>query len=71
VAPGGAGSVLDYGRAELPRDMVPGATEVLSIELTAPEEAGDYRVELDMVREGVAWFSTREPCSVAVALTVT
>jgi SAM-dependent methyltransferase len=67
----GAPSVLDYGRADLPRDLGPGATAALAIELTAPDLPGDYRVELDMVREGVAWFSSREPSSVTVALTVT
>ena len=29
----------------------------------APDEPGQYRVTLDMVREGVAWFSGREPSS--------
>jgi SAM-dependent methyltransferase len=64
-------SVLDYGRAQLPRDMEPGAAETVSIGLVAPPEPGDYRVELDMVREGVAWFSSREPSSVTLDLTVT
>jgi hypothetical protein len=51
--------------------VAPGAAEVVTIELTAPDQPGAYRVELDVVREGVAWFSSREPSSVAVALTVT
>jgi SAM-dependent methyltransferase len=66
----GAPSVLDYGRADLPRDLAPGEDAVLTIALEAPSDAGLYRVELDMVREGVTWFSRREPCSVEVALTV-
>ena len=63
--------MLDYGRADLPRDLGPGTSDILRIDLRAPDEPGDYRVELDMVREGVAWFSSREPSSVTVALTVT
>jgi len=37
----------------------------------APDEPGEYRVKLDMVREGVAWFSSREPSSATVSLAVT
>jgi SAM-dependent methyltransferase len=70
AAPGGS-TVQDYGRADLPRDLAPGASAVVTIELTAPDKSGQYRVELDMVREGVAWFSSREPAGIAVALAVT
>jgi SAM-dependent methyltransferase len=71
ATPDGGSPVVDYGRADLPRDRGPGASEVVTIELRAPDAPGEYRVELDMVREGVAWFSSREPASVAVAVTVT
>jgi SAM-dependent methyltransferase len=64
-------AVLDYGRADLPTDLAPGASAEIGIELAAPTEPGRYRIELDMVREGVAWFSSREPSSAEVALTVT
>jgi SAM-dependent methyltransferase len=67
---GRGATVLDYGRADLPRDMAPGAAETLAIELVAPSVPGAYRVELDMVREGVAWFSSREPSSIALDLAV-
>src|SRR5262245_7427336 len=67
----GAPAILDYGRAELPRDLAPGASAEVSLELSAPARPGRYRVDLDMVREGVAWFSSREPSSVEVPLTVT
>jgi SAM-dependent methyltransferase len=66
----GALAVLDYGRADLPRDLPPGASAEVQIELPAPAEPGRYRIELDMVREGVAWFSSRAPSSVEVPLTV-
>jgi SAM-dependent methyltransferase len=69
-AAGGAPSIQDYGRAGLPRDLAPGASATVTLELRAPAVPGRYRVELDMVREGVAWFSSREPSTVEVALTV-
>jgi hypothetical protein len=67
----GALAILDYGRADLPRDLAPGAAAEVGIELSAPGQPGRYRVELDMVREGVTWFSRREPSSVDVSLAVT
>ena len=66
----GGSAILDYGRADLPRDLAPGASAEVRLELTAPSEPGRYRIELDMVREGVAWFSSREPSSVEIPLTV-
>ena len=67
----GALAVRDYGRADLPRDLAPGESEVITIELTAPDEPGEYRVELDVVREGVAWFSSRGSASIRCSVTVT
>jgi SAM-dependent methyltransferase len=67
----GRPAILDYGRADLPRDLAPDASAEVSIDLSAPDGPGRYRVELDMVREGVTWFSRREPSSVEVSLTVT
>jgi SAM-dependent methyltransferase len=67
----GAAAIQDYGRADLPRDLAPASSTDITIDLLAPVEPGHYRVELDMVREGVAWFSSREPSSVTVPLTVT
>jgi hypothetical protein len=71
VAGDGKTAVLDYGRADLPRDLAPGASEIVAIDLTVPEEPGQYRLERDVVREGVAWSSSREPGSAAIALIVT
>jgi SAM-dependent methyltransferase len=71
VTPDGASFIQDYGRADLPRDLAPGASAVITIELRSPSEPGDYQVELDMVRERIAWFSSREPSSATVSLTVT
>jgi SAM-dependent methyltransferase len=67
----GAPAILDHGRADLPRDLGPGASAEVRMELSAPAKPGRYRIELDMVREAVAWFSSRVPSSVEVPLTVT
>lgn len=62
---------LDYGRGELPRAVPVGASVDVSIRLHAPSAAGAYLVELDMVREGVAWFSDREvQCAVMLPVRV-
>ena len=50
---------LDDGRAFLPRDLAPGERAELSLPVTAPDEPGDYLLELDLVHEGVAWFADR------------
>ena len=46
----------DYGRAHLPRDLEPGASESIEIRLRAPETPGSYVVEFDLVVEHVSWF---------------
>lgn len=46
----------DYGRARLPRDLGPGETAEVSITLPAPDAAGRYVVEFDMVAEQRTWF---------------
>lgn len=48
---------LDGGRAAMPRLLEPGDAGVFDLELTAPEKAGRYIIELDMVEEGVTWFA--------------
>jgi SAM-dependent methyltransferase len=52
-------AVPDDGRVGLPADVAPGALVELELVVTAPESAGEYELELDLVQEGVAWFSER------------
>jgi ubiquinone/menaquinone biosynthesis C-methylase UbiE/uncharacterized protein (DUF3820 family) len=47
---------LDLFRALLPRRVAPGESVELACELPAPDRAGRYFVELDLVDEGIAWF---------------
>ena len=47
---------FDTARATLPADLHPGQSTTLALQLTLPEEGGDYLLELDMVQEHVCWF---------------
>jgi SAM-dependent methyltransferase len=61
----------DYGRAELPTDVAQGDVVEVEMRLTAPEEAGRYTVELDMVDEGICWFAQQGSKTAMATLEVT
>lgn len=75
LTPEGAIIKLDDGRTILPTPVPSGETLELVLEITAPETAGTYLLELDLVQEGLSWFGakgspttrlvveTRESCS--------
>jgi SAM-dependent methyltransferase len=44
-------------RSPLPRPIEPGESCHVALRLKAPETAGEYLLELDLVEEGVTWFS--------------
>ncbi|MEX2229390.1 MAG: hypothetical protein WEB13_07100, partial [Dehalococcoidia bacterium] len=48
----------DGERTPLVGDVAPGAAATLQMKLTAPATGGTYRLTIDMVREGVGWFSS-------------
>ena len=48
---------LDDGRTELPCDVAPGESVELDLVVNAPATPGEFRLELDMVQEFVAWWS--------------
>ena len=54
-----AGQMLirEGARSTLPEALPGGARVTLPLMVTAPVEAGVYRLELDMLREGITWFS--------------
>ena len=56
-----SGAVVQWtdGRTSLPCDVSPGARIDLEIVAKAPEKPGDWTLELDMVDEGITWFSDR------------
>ncbi|MDQ7030716.1 MAG: N-acetylmuramoyl-L-alanine amidase [Ardenticatenia bacterium] len=44
-------------RTPLPRDVLPGQQVTLdSVQVAAPPQPGQYRLELNLVKEGVTWF---------------
>jgi len=49
----------DWYRADLPCDVPPGETVDMELQLPPLAEAGRYRVELDLLIEGMTWFSDR------------
>jgi hypothetical protein len=55
------GSVLtdEDASARIPFDMEPGDAAGLALDVRAPNEPGEYVLELDVVQEGVAWFGSR------------
>lgn len=47
------------GRYGLPENLEPGAEVEVPLQITAPKEAGEYILELDLVQEGVTWFKDK------------
>ncbi len=64
------GFIMDFGRAELPRQMHPGEASRLRMRLQAPEQPGDYLLEFDMVKELEYWFGQRGAVPVRLPLQV-
>jgi hypothetical protein len=54
---GGALVVWDGLRAQLPSSLSPGQSATVQASVRLPLTAGDYELRLDLVREGVTWFS--------------
>jgi hypothetical protein len=47
------------GRNAIPRDLRPGEESDVSLLITAPKQAGDYQLEVDMIQEQVSWFGEK------------
>ena len=60
TADGGAMLVQDDGRTSLPQAVLPGETCQVALRVQAPVEPGAYLCEIDVVHEGVTWFSDRK-----------
>jgi SAM-dependent methyltransferase len=54
-----AGEITEFDglRSPLPRPIGPGDTCHAFVAVTAPADPGDYVLALDLVKEGVSWFS--------------
>jgi hypothetical protein len=48
---------FDNPRTRLPETVMPGQSVSMPLKIRAPLDSGRYRLELDFVREGAAWFS--------------
>jgi hypothetical protein len=51
--------VADGGRALLPAPVPPGMAARAEIRVESPPEPGSYALEVELLEEGVAWFSQR------------
>jgi hypothetical protein len=58
------------GRTGMPADLPPGSEVELPLAVKAPEEPGDYVLEIDMVHEGVTWFYERGATPLRLAVRV-
>jgi phosphoglycerol transferase MdoB-like AlkP superfamily enzyme len=56
LSPDGEMAVFDGRRTGLPGPVAPGAAVELALRITGPRMAGEYRLEVEMVREEVAWY---------------
>ena len=52
-----AAIAFDWFWKPLPRDLMPGESVELKVELPAIDEPGSYRIVFDMITEGVMWFA--------------
>lgn len=51
--------VPDDGRARLTQTMAPGSRLEIELGVRAPETAGEYLLEIDLVQERICWFAQR------------
>lgn len=58
------------GHNGIPRDLKPGDEADMTIHITAPKEPGEYILEVDMVQEGVTWFSDKGSSTTRTKVTV-
>ncbi|NNJ09630.1 glycosyltransferase family 4 protein [Chloroflexales bacterium ZM16-3] len=67
VGPGGG--VTDGGRAPLPAPVPPGMGARIELRVESPPAPGGYRLQVELVEEGRAWFSQRglAPLTIEVA----
>ena len=47
------------GRYGISKDLAPGEEAEVPLAITAPKDPGEYLLEIDVVQEGVAWFSDK------------
>ncbi len=70
VSASGAVKVWDGLRTALPASVPPGQSATLNAVVRAPETAGPYVIQFEVVQEGVTWFSGKSVPTGDVALDV-
>jgi hypothetical protein len=68
-ADGGLLTNMD-GRYGLSKDLAPGEEAEVPLVITAPKDPGEYTLEIDVVQEGVAWFSEKGSPTAKAKVTV-
>jgi hypothetical protein len=66
----GAIVAWDGARTQLAADLAPGGSTQVTLIVDAPAKPGAYLVRLDLVREGIAWFSNQGVATLDLPLTV-
>lgn len=61
---------VDDGRESLPAALEPGEGATVPLTITAPDEAGRYLLEVDLVEEGICWFADRASPTLRVPVRV-
>ena len=68
--PDGTLLIKEGRRSPLPSRIEPGQSVIANFGVTTPDEPGDYILELDLIHEGVAWFSDAGVVSPSFAINV-
>jgi subtilisin family serine protease len=71
LSPIGQVVVWEGTRANLPVDVAPGQTAVVTLNVASPPATGPYTLRLDLVQEGVTWFSGQGVTPRDLAISVT
>lgn len=58
------------GRHGIDKDLKPGEETEVPLSITAPKDPGDYVLEVDVVQEGVTWFSDKGSATAKANVTV-
>ena len=58
------------GRYGISKDLKPGEEEEVPLLITAPATPGDYTLEVDVLQEGVTWFSDKGSRTAKTRITV-
>jgi acyl carrier protein len=70
LSPQGELLIWSDGRAKLTKPLRPGANQNIQLEVRAPNEPGEYLLEVDLVEEGVTWFKEQGMSAAVLPVTV-